>query len=142
MGAVSGVRVTPVSGTSGVEGGGEVLFARVMPGRGFDAFYAWWWGRVAAMVVGLEESLRLSVAALMQATGQSQRVVAGVLGLTQAQVSRRQSGASSWTLRDVDVLAGFYGIDVLDLLAGPTRACEALMARQDPRAGTGEGAAR
>ncbi|MEU5001686.1 helix-turn-helix domain-containing protein [Streptomyces sp. NPDC021622] len=94
------------------------------------------------MVVGLEESLRLSVAALMQATGQSQRVVAGVLGLTQAQVSRRQSGASSWTLRDVDALAGFYGIDVLDLLAGPTRACEALMARQDRRAGTGKGAAR
>ncbi|MFE0132790.1 helix-turn-helix domain-containing protein [Streptomyces sp. NPDC059037] len=94
------------------------------------------------MVVGLEESLRLSVAALMQATGQSQRVVAGVLGLTQAQVSRRQSGASSWTLRDVDVLAGFYGIDVLDLLGGPTRACEALAARQDPRAATGKGAAR
>ncbi|MCX4673419.1 XRE family transcriptional regulator [Streptomyces sp. NBC_01381] len=94
------------------------------------------------MVVGLEESLRLSVAALMQATGQSQRVVAGVLGLTQAQVSRRQSGASSWTLRDADALAGFYGIDVLDLLAGPTRACEALMARQDSRAGTAKGAAR
>jgi hypothetical protein len=76
----------------------------------------------------LEESLRLTVAALMQVTSESQRSVAGVLGLTQTQVSRRQSGAISWSLRDVDVLADHYGIGVLDLLAGPTRACEALPA--------------
>ncbi|MFJ4910069.1 helix-turn-helix domain-containing protein [Streptomyces sp. NPDC093249] len=74
----------------------------------------------------LEESLRLTVAALMQVTGDSQRSVAGVLGLTQTQVSRRQSGAISWSLRDIDVLAEHYGIGALDLLAGPTRACEAL----------------
>ncbi|MEU8546344.1 helix-turn-helix domain-containing protein [Streptomyces roseoverticillatus] len=80
------------------------------------------------MSTGLEESLRLSVAALMRTTGESQRVVAGVLGLTQAQVSRRQSGAASWTLGDVDALAVHYGISALDLLAGPARACEALPA--------------
>ncbi|MEU5418438.1 helix-turn-helix domain-containing protein [Streptomyces sp. NPDC020667] len=74
---------------------------------------------------GLEESLRLTVAALMQATGESQRSVAEVLGLTQTQVSRRQSGAISWSLRDVDVLAGHYGMGALELLS-PTRACEAL----------------
>ncbi|NGO43067.1 helix-turn-helix domain-containing protein [Streptomyces ureilyticus] len=78
------------------------------------------------MGLSLEESLRLTVAALMQVTGDSQRSVAGVLGLTQTQVSRRQSGAISWSLRDVDVLAEHYGIGVLDLLGGPTRACEAL----------------
>ncbi len=76
----------------------------------------------------LEEALRLTVAALMQVTGDSQRSVAAVLGLTQTQVSRRQSGAVSWSLRDVDVLAEHYGIGALDLLAGPTRACEALPA--------------
>nr|WSZ11903.1 helix-turn-helix domain-containing protein [Streptomyces canus] len=80
------------------------------------------------MGLGLEESLRLTVAALMQVTGDSQRSVAGVLGLTQTQVSRRQSGAISWSLRDVDVLAEHYGIGALDLLAGPTRACEVLPA--------------
>ncbi|MFI0743443.1 helix-turn-helix domain-containing protein [Streptomyces sp. NPDC021100] len=80
------------------------------------------------MGLSLEESLRLAVAALMQATGDSQRAVAAVLGLTQTQVSRRQSGATSWTLRDVDVLAGYYEIAALDLLAGPTRACETLPA--------------
>ena len=74
----------------------------------------------------MEESLRLTVAALMQATGDSQRSVAAVLGLTQTQVSRRQSGAISWSLRDVDVLAKHYGIGALDLLAGPTRACDVL----------------
>ncbi|MEU0914264.1 MULTISPECIES: helix-turn-helix domain-containing protein [Streptomyces] len=80
------------------------------------------------MGLRLEESLRLTVAALMQVTGESQRSVAGVLGLTQTQVSRRQSGAISWSLRDVDALAEHYGIGALDLLAGPTRACEALPA--------------
>ncbi|MFD0381554.1 helix-turn-helix domain-containing protein [Streptomyces stramineus] len=81
--------------------------------------------------MGLEESLRLTVAALMQATGESQRAVASVLGLTQTQVSRRQSGAASWTLDDVDALAVHYEIGALDLLAGPTRACEALPAGTD-----------
>lgn len=91
----------------------------------------------------LEESLRLTVAALMQVTGDSQRSVAAVLGLTQTQVSRRQSGAVSWSLRDVDVLAEHYGIGALDLLAGPTRACEALPAdrRRSVRAET-KGASR
>ncbi|MFC4517802.1 helix-turn-helix domain-containing protein [Streptomyces ehimensis] len=95
------------------------------------------------MGLGLEESLRLSVAALMQATGDSQRVIAGVLGLTQTQISRRQSGATSWTLRDVDVLAGHYGIAALDLLAGPTRACEMLpAARRRAANAAGKGVAR
>ncbi|MFI5966397.1 helix-turn-helix domain-containing protein [Streptomyces asoensis] len=80
------------------------------------------------MGLGLEESLRLTMAALMQATGESQRSVASALGLTQTQVSRRQSGSTSWTLRDVDALAGHYGVAALDLLSGPTRACEALSA--------------
>lgn len=78
------------------------------------------------MALTLEESLRLTVAALMQATGDSQRSVATVLGLTQTQVSRRQTGTASWSLHDVDLLADHYGIGALDLLAGPTRACEAL----------------
>ncbi|MEV6671375.1 helix-turn-helix domain-containing protein [Streptomyces sp. NPDC051162] len=82
------------------------------------------------MGLGLEESLRLTVAALMQATGESQRSVAAVLGLTQTQVSRRQSGAISWSLRDVDALAEHYDVAALDLLAGPTRACEVLPARR------------
>ncbi|MFH9611383.1 helix-turn-helix domain-containing protein [Streptomyces sp. NPDC017448] len=85
------------------------------------------------MALTLEESLRLTVAALMQATGDSQRSVATVLGLTQTQVSRRQTGTASWSLHDVDLLAEHYGIGALDLLAGPTRACEALpTARRRP----------
>ncbi|MFD9793411.1 helix-turn-helix domain-containing protein [Streptomyces sp. NPDC059070] len=79
--------------------------------------------------MGLEELLRLTVSALMQATGQSQRDLAAVLGLTQTQVSRRQSGSTAWSLRDCDALAEHFGIAPLDLLAGPTRACEALPAR-------------
>ncbi|MGW1227914.1 helix-turn-helix domain-containing protein [Streptomyces sp. NPDC001478] len=78
------------------------------------------------METGLEESLRQTVAALMRATGEPQRVLASVLGLTQAQVSRRQSGATPWSLHDADVLAAHYGVPAIDLLAGPTRACAAL----------------
>lgn len=78
------------------------------------------------MGMSLAERMRVTVAALMQAAGDSQATLAGVLGVTQAQVSRRQSGAAAWSLDDCDVLAVHYGIDVLDLMAGPSRACEAL----------------
>ncbi|MET8858664.1 XRE family transcriptional regulator [Streptomyces sp. NPDC004579] len=78
------------------------------------------------MGMSLAERVRVTVAALMHATGDSQGRLAGVLGITQAQVSRRQSGTAAWSLKDCDVLAVHYGIDVLDLLAGPSRACDAL----------------
>jgi hypothetical protein len=74
------------------------------------------------------ETLRATVAALRQVTGQSQAEIAAGVGLTQEKVSRRQSGATAWTLDEVDALAGHFRIPVLALLAGPTRACEALEA--------------
>ncbi|MGW3378146.1 helix-turn-helix domain-containing protein [Streptomyces hydrogenans] len=73
-------------------------------------------------MLSTEESLRLTVAALMTRTGERQAVVAAALGLSQAQVSRKQSGAAHWSLEDVDGLAAHYKIPVLDLLAGPTHA--------------------
>jgi transcriptional regulator with XRE-family HTH domain len=74
----------------------------------------------------VRQTLQLTVAALMQATGDSQHDVAQALGLTQTQVSRRQAGRTAWTLDDCDALALHFGLPVLDLLGGPTRACEAL----------------
>ncbi|MFI5808350.1 helix-turn-helix domain-containing protein [Streptomyces sp. NPDC051561] len=94
------------------------------------------------MGMSLEESLRLTVAALMQATGDSQRMVAEVLGLTQTQISRRQSGAASWQLDDVDALATHYGVQPLELLDGPTKACEALPADRLRSAKEKKGAGR
>ncbi|MFD4632466.1 helix-turn-helix domain-containing protein [Streptomyces sp. NPDC058284] len=90
------------------------------------------------------ERLRAAVAALMQITGDTQAGLASVLGVDQTQVSRRQSGAAAWGLDDCDAIAVHYGIDVLDLLAGPTRACEALPAdrrRTVPRRRTAAGPA-
>ncbi|AYC35860.1 MULTISPECIES: helix-turn-helix domain-containing protein [Streptomyces] len=78
------------------------------------------------MGMSLPERVRLVVAALMHASGESQARLAEALGVTQAQVSRRQSGAAAWSLADCEALAAHYGMDVLDFLAGPTRACEAL----------------
>ncbi|PWK61825.1 BetR domain-containing protein [Streptomyces sp. CG 926] len=74
------------------------------------------------MVMGTEELLRLTVAALMTRTGERQNVVAEALGLSQAQVSRKQAGRQHWSLEDVDGLAAHFGLHVLDLLAGPTHA--------------------
>ncbi|MGW0082226.1 helix-turn-helix domain-containing protein [Streptomyces sp. NPDC003393] len=78
------------------------------------------------MRMSLDERVRSSVAALLHATGESQTDLAASLGVSQAQVSRRQSGTAAWSLADCDAVAAHYGIDVLELLAGPTRASEAL----------------
>ncbi|MEU4499098.1 helix-turn-helix domain-containing protein [Streptomyces sp. NBC_00210] len=93
------------------------------------------------MGMTLRETLQLTVAALMQATGDSQNELAVALGLQQTQVSRRQAGRTAWTLDDCDALAVHFRIPVLDLLAGPSRACEVLPADRRrpgprPRAGT------
>ncbi|MEU5685766.1 acyltransferase [Streptomyces venezuelae] len=80
------------------------------------------------MGMSSSERLRAAVAALMQLTGDTQASLAAVLGVDQTQVSRRQSGSAAWDLDDCDAIAAHYGIDVLDLLAGPTRACDALSA--------------
>ncbi|MFE2914366.1 Clp protease/crotonase-like domain-containing protein [Kitasatospora indigofera] len=76
------------------------------------------------------QTLRITVAALRQVTEETQGQLAAGIGLTQEKVSRRQSGATVWTLDDVDALAAHWGLDVLDLLAGPTRATEAYSTRR------------
>ncbi|MFJ2933079.1 acyltransferase [Streptomyces sp. NPDC087219] len=72
--------------------------------------------------MGVEEILRLTVAALMARTGERQGDLAAGIGQSQAQVSRKQSGRQHWSLEDVDLLAAHYRLHVLDLLAGPTHA--------------------
>ncbi|CAM5666713.1 hypothetical protein KAURM247S_03981 [Kitasatospora aureofaciens] len=79
------------------------------------------------MVLSTLETLRLTVAAIRQRTGESQRELAAAVGLTQDKVSRRQSGAQPWSLDEVDALARHWGMGSLDLLAGPTRAAECLV---------------
>ncbi|MFD4392595.1 helix-turn-helix domain-containing protein [Streptomyces sp. NPDC058495] len=75
-----------------------------------------------------EHHLRLTVAALLFATGETQADLAEGLALTQGQVSRKQSGRASWTLADLDRLAAHYGIPASDLLCGPDRALSRLPA--------------
>ncbi|MFG2434552.1 helix-turn-helix domain-containing protein [Streptomyces sp. NPDC048508] len=82
------------------------------------------------MALSLDERLRSAVAALLHATGESQADLAAALGVSQAQVSRRQSGAAAWSVADCDLVAAHYGIDVLELLAGPTQATESLPAQR------------
>ncbi|MGW0761978.1 helix-turn-helix domain-containing protein [Streptomyces sp. NPDC002814] len=84
------------------------------------------------MKMTLGERVRATTAALMQITGESQADLATALGVSQTQISRRQSGSAAWSLNDCEALAAHYGIDVLDLLAGPTRACDALAPARRP----------
>lgn len=92
--------------------------------------------------MSLDERVRSAVAALLHATGESQTDLAAALGVSQAQVSRRQSGTAVWSLADCDSVAEHYGIDVLELLAGPTRAAEALPAERRRGHGRHAGTAR
>ncbi|GGO90105.1 hypothetical protein GCM10012280_34860 [Wenjunlia tyrosinilytica] len=78
------------------------------------------------VTLSTEELLRLSVAALMRHTGEHQADLAAGIGLSQAQVSRKQTGKALWSLADVDRLAAHYGMSVADLLAGPTNAVTCL----------------
>ncbi|MFI8829151.1 hypothetical protein [Streptomyces sp. NPDC053431] len=77
-------------------------------------------------MMGTEEVLRLTIAALMAQAGERQSDLAAGLGQSQAQVSRKQGGRSHWSLEDVDLLAAHYEMHVLDLLAGPTHAAGVL----------------
>ncbi|MFI1067761.1 helix-turn-helix domain-containing protein [Streptomyces spororaveus] len=58
----------------------------------------------------------------MTRTGERQNDLADGLGLSQAQVSRKQGNRQHWSLEDVDRLAEHFGLHFLDLLAGPTHA--------------------
>ncbi|MGW9597733.1 helix-turn-helix domain-containing protein [Streptomyces chartreusis] len=82
--------------------------------------------------MSLEERVRAAVAALLRAAGESQTQLAAALGVSQGQVSRRQSGSSAWSLTDCEAVAAHYGIDVLELLAGPSRDTEGAPLRPRP----------
>ncbi|MER8197567.1 hypothetical protein ABTY00_26865 [Streptomyces microflavus] len=49
---------------------------------------------------------------------------------TETRISRKQSGAATWTLDDLDRLSAHYGIPVPDLVAGVDRAIHCLPARR------------
>ncbi|GAA3015113.1 hypothetical protein Sfulv_62520 [Streptomyces fulvorobeus] len=70
------------------------------------------------------------MAALMYATGEDQRALGAGLRLSQAQVSRKQSGRAAWSLTDLDRLAVHYGMPVVDLLSGADHAVSKLSPRR------------
>ncbi|MGC5401891.1 acyltransferase [Streptomyces sp. DT20] len=73
-----------------------------------------------------EDTLRITVAALMRACGERQGDLGHGIRITQGQISRKQRGQALWSLADVDRLSAHYGIPVPDLLAGPTHAVQKL----------------
>ncbi|MFE7614315.1 helix-turn-helix domain-containing protein [Streptomyces sp. NPDC057496] len=77
-----------------------------------------------------EQTLRLTIQALMRLTGERQADLAAGIGLSQTQISRKQSGTAVWSLADIDRLSAHYGIPVPDLLAGVDHAVHRLPARR------------
>lgn len=71
---------------------------------------------------------RATIAALMDATGETQSQLAAGLRLSQGQISRKQSGRHEWSLSDLDKVSAHYGIAVCDLVAGPEAALSKLPA--------------
>jgi hypothetical protein len=72
----------------------------------------------------------MTVRVIMQVTGEQHINLADVLGVTPAQVGRRQKGTARWTLADCDALAAHWGVNVPDLLSGPAHALNRLPAAQ------------
>ncbi|MFI9005489.1 helix-turn-helix domain-containing protein [Streptomyces sp. NPDC053541] len=83
-------------------------------------------GKFATALSTSERTLRITVAALMRACGETQTTLAVGLHITQGQVSRKQRGQAAWSLGDIDRLSAHYGIPVPDLLCGPTHAVQKL----------------
>ncbi|MFE9341318.1 acyltransferase [Streptomyces sp. NPDC007063] len=79
-----------------------------------------------------EETLRLTVAALLNRTGEQQADLAAAIDLSPTGLSRRQSGRLHWSLDDCDRLAAHWGISTLDLLSGPSHAADTLPADRLP----------
>ena len=77
-----------------------------------------------------QATLRLTLAALMRVLGERQEDLAEGLRVSQAQVSRKQGGQSTWTIDDLDSLSAHYGIPVPDLLCGVDHAVQMVPPRR------------
>lgn len=56
----------------------------------------------------------------MAAAGRTQDEVAEAIGLSQASISRRQTGQTEWTAADLHRLAEYLGIPVASLITPPS----------------------
>ncbi|MFK0297210.1 acyltransferase [Streptomyces sp. NPDC090442] len=87
-------------------------------------------------MTGTEETLRLTIAALMRLTRERQGEVAAAIGTKPSAFSRKFGGQTKLTFDDADALAAHWGMPTLDLLAGPTHAADKLPERLRLPAGT------
>lgn len=65
----------------------------------------------------LSAQVRATIGRLMGAHRENQEILAEAIGLSQGQVSRKQSGVSPWNVDDLEKVAAHYGITVVELLA-------------------------
>lgn len=60
----------------------------------------------------------------------SQAALGKLLGISQAAVSARLTGATAFTLDELDTLAAFFGVDARDLMGSPVPRQEGSDTRQ------------
>lgn len=56
------------------------------------------------------------IRALMGRRRASQKQVGELLGYTQGTMSKRLNGKKSWTIDELEVIAGYFGVGIADLL--------------------------
>ncbi|MFD4020615.1 MULTISPECIES: helix-turn-helix domain-containing protein [Bacteria] len=83
-------------------------------------------GKFAHRLSSTEAMLRVTVSALMRACDENQTSLAKSIGITQGQLSRKQTGGAAYSFGDLDKLSAHYGIPVPDLVAGPSHALSKL----------------
>lgn len=55
----------------------------------------------------------------LAARGENQTTLARVLGIAASGVNQRLSGRVAWRLDELDTLADYFGVSVVDLIASP-----------------------
>lgn len=85
-----------------------------------------------------ERDLRLTIATLRRATGETQADLAAGIGIQPDQVSRKGQGKRPWSVRDLHHIAAHYQMAPSDLLCGMDHAVRRLPAhrRADTIGGT------
>lgn len=80
-----------------------------------------------------EQMLRESIAAVLKETGEQQKDLARLIGISPTLVSRRQRGIKSWEIWEVARLAHHWQMPVGALLDGAEAARRALPAKRAER---------
>jgi hypothetical protein len=80
------------------------------------------------MKMSSSERVILAIALLLRRGSVTYSTLAAGTGLSPTQVTRKQNAKSKWDLDELDLVAAFFGVATVDLVAGPEAAAAAMPA--------------